>query len=193
MLVPGLLLTGIGLLAVGVGSCGLLSREGRAVRDRVIPAAHAACDRSIEVNARPFLVSLCQVVLSCIPMDPEARTAVRALRGAEVGVYHPSHPVPSTDRTAALNAADQVMTEWGWTRVVGVQEPDALVAVYAPVTPRSPRNLQLRVLVLQGEQLVLGSARGDVEALATLACAKGGWRKHLELSMLSGAAHRGRR
>ena len=183
LLLPGLFLTGLGLLAAGAGSCFLLSPEGRTLRDRVIPAVSATCDQAIEVHARPFLVSLCRPLLNWIEMDPEARTAMRALRGAEVGVYQLSRQAQPTAQTATLRAADQVMTERGWTRVVGVQKPHSLVAVYAPATPRSPRNLKLRVLVLHEKQLVLVSARGDLEALVELAWAKGDWRKHLDWSM----------
>jgi len=98
-------------------------------------------------------------------LDPEARAVVQAVRGVEVGIYElkPGAKVP--DSVAMLAAADKVLNARGWERVVGVLEREDLVGVYVPGDAGSASKVKCCVLVFDGRQMVLVSAKADVEPL----------------------------
>ena len=61
------------------------------------------------------------------------------------------------------------MTKRGWQRVVGVVEERQLVAVYMPQRGVSERRMKCCVAVLNDRDLVVVSARGNLEPLLAIA------------------------
>ena len=64
-----------------------------------------------------------------------------------------------------LTAADTVLNARGWERLVGVLDGEELVSVYVPGKVTSARQVKCCALVFDGRQMVLVSARADVEPL----------------------------
>jgi hypothetical protein len=132
-------------------------------------SAKAEWDEQIEIGVGAITLNLARAVVAFTDVEPEARTALRAVRGAEVGVYHRRDSRRKLDRAAMLRAADKAMEARGWDRVVGVIEQHAFVAVYVPNDLRSTRNVKACVVSLDDRELVVASARSNLEPLMELA------------------------
>ena len=105
--------------------------------------------------------------VNVVDVDPDARLALRALRGAEVGVYRIRGQ--AGERSSVLDRVDEAMTQKGWQRLVGVMNPNELVAVFVPENVRTARNVEVCVLVLNEREMVVVGARGDLEPLMEMA------------------------
>jgi hypothetical protein len=92
-----------------------------------------------------------------------------------VGVYQLASGKPSPNRAVMLAAADSAMAARGWERVVGVMDGHDLVAIYLPGKSISPRRVKCCVMVFDGKELVLVSARGNLEPLLQYAFAQPGF------------------
>jgi len=168
----------VGLLVAAVAGHLGVKRDAGTLRNTLMESSAGDWDRTIEVNVGAFTLNLARAALAFVDLDPDVRTALRAVRGAEVGVYQlrgdaKKHP----DRAAMLLAADKAMAARGWDRVVGVVDGDELVAVYLPAQIRSPRDVKVCICVLDNEQLVVAAARSNVEPLVELAVRRAGWRQ----------------
>jgi hypothetical protein len=126
-------------------------------------------EREIELAVRPPAFTLVRLGALCGDLPAEARTALRAIHSAEVGLYQVAPGPRSGRRAGLLTAVDQAMIKRGWERIVGVVDGPTVVAVFAPHNLRSNRDLSLAVMVCEGSQVVLASVRGDPEILAELA------------------------
>jgi hypothetical protein len=71
-----------------------------------------------------------------------------------------------------LTAADEAMQRRGWERVVGVIKDDILVAVYMPAQPTAPSRMKCAVMVCEGRQMVLASARANLDPAINFALAR---------------------
>jgi hypothetical protein len=101
-------------------------------------------------------------------LPPEPRAALDALHGADVGVYNLPEDPGYVERGAILTRADKAMAARGWDRVVGVIQEHDLVAVYLPHKRISLRNVRCCVAVFSGRDLVVVSAKGNIEPLLAL-------------------------
>lgn len=146
-----------------------LGGDARALRNAVFTSAAARWDRKIEVNAGSLTVNLARTGLQFARLDPQARTALEAFRAGEVGVYQFKGGRDQVDRAALFAAADQAMEKRGWYRLVGVMKGTEMVAVYVSKKASSPGDLKVCFAVSDGEHMVVGSARADLEPLAKLA------------------------
>ena len=146
-----------------------LGGDARALRNAVLASAAARWDRKIEINAGSFTVNLARTGLQFARLDSEARTALEALRAGEVGVYQFKGGRDQVDHAALFAAADQAMEKRGWYRLVGVMKGTEMVAVYVSKKTSSPGDLKVCFAVTDGEHLVIGSARANLEPLAKLA------------------------
>lgn len=173
LLVP---LVGLGILVAGVASCFRLSSDTRALRRELTQASGAEWRQQIGLNIGSVTLGLVRAGLSFVELDAEARAAVHAVRGAEVGVYELATESKRPDGAAMLAAADGVMNARGWTRVVGVLDGRQLVGVYMPAELKSARRVKACVVVLDGRQMVVVSARADLEPLLECLRRQTDWR-----------------
>jgi hypothetical protein len=160
----------LGLVAAGAGGCSGGLSEAQAVQDALMDGLPGEWQTRIQVSVGPALFGLARAGVALADVEPEARTAIRSVRGCQVSIHQ--FVGDRADRPAMLAGTDRAMSEHGWERVVGVLDGDELVAVYAPSGELATRRLPLCVMVFDGRELVVVSALGNVEPLAELAFAE---------------------
>jgi hypothetical protein len=163
---------GVALLALSclcLTGCFRVSSDLRALRDGLMKPASADWEENIEVGVGALTLGVARAGLSFVDLPPEARAALDAARGAEVGVYRLHNNGKRVNRAAMLAQADKAMDKAGWDRMVTVMNDHELVVIYVPDTMGSIRNIKVCVVVFDGQQLVLASARSNVEPLLNLA------------------------
>ncbi len=143
--------------------------EARALRHEVFAASPGEWERQFEfgVGALPSL--LARAGLHFVDLEPEARVAIDGFRSADVGVYHRRVAATGNSQTEALTRVDTLMARRGWEPLVSVQDGDQAVRVFLPESLSSLSRLRACVFVMDGDQLVIVSARVDAEPLADLA------------------------
>lgn len=159
------------LLVLTVG-CFRPSGNTRALRDAVLAAAGDGWSREIELGVGPLTFSVARGGTRFLDLPDEARTVIRAMRGADVGVYRYEGAGRPKVGAAVLRAADRGMAERGWERVVAVLDGDESVSVYTPKEYEAGSQLRLSVVVVDGSEMVIVSARGNPEPLINLALEK---------------------
>jgi hypothetical protein len=173
----GILALGLTALAGVLWNSVRIGSDARALRVSAHAASGIAWQREVELSVGALPLGLARVVMGFVRQAPEeARMALRAVRSVEVGVYRaqPSHgPI---EAHTVLTSADKTMTARGWDRVVGVSEGREVVGIYVPRKMASARNVEVCVLVLDGDEMVVVSARGNLEAALELACNRPEWR-----------------
>lgn len=165
------------LCVIGVTGYFRLGSETTALRESLMGSVDGRWHKTIAVHLGWFTTSLVRAGTRLVKLDPEPRAAIEAVRGVEVGVYQVQDVPVREDHGAILAKADKSMARRGWVRVVGVSHDRDLVAVYMPRKGVSPRNVKCSVMVFNGRELVVVSARGNLEPLWAIA------EKHLELGL----------
>jgi len=171
------LIFSLATLAMGVVRSFGLGPDSAALRDGLMKSRAADWDRQVEVGVGSFPVTLVRTALGFVHLDPEVRTALQAFRGGEVGVYQRHNGGKHLDQSRLFEAADSTMRQRGWERAVGVCNPNELVAVYVPRDLTSPRNIRVCVVVANQEQLVIASARSNLEPIMRLATCRPEWKE----------------
>jgi hypothetical protein len=169
------LILSIATLAVGVVRSFGLGPDSAALRDGLMKSRAASWSRQVEVGVGSLPVTLARSALNFVPLEPEVRSALQSFRGGEVGVYQRHNTNTRVDQSKLLEAADRTMSRRGWDRIVGVGSPGELVAVYVPHDLKSPRNVRVCVVVADREQLVIVSARSNLEPILQLASGRPEW------------------
>ena len=159
----------VGLVTIGLTGCFKVSTDVGALRDSVMKAAHAEREEQIEIGVGPLTLNLTRAGLAFVDLEPEARTALHAVRSAEVGIYKLRNQRQQFNHTAMLSAADKTMADRGWERVVGVMNRHELVAIYVPGKVHSTRNVKVCLVTVNGRELIVASARSNLEPLLELA------------------------
>ena len=152
-------------LALGVTSYFRLSSDTRALRDGLIGSSGVDWHQKIALNVGGLTLGVARSGLSLIHLDERARAALQTVRGVEVGIYELSAADETPDRNAMLVAADKAMRARGWERVVGVMAEHELVAIYVPEKNTTFHRLNCCVMVFDGRQMVLASARTNPQPL----------------------------
>jgi hypothetical protein len=153
------------VIAVEVVSCFHLSSDTSTLRNSLIQSSGVEWRQRIALHAGGLTLSAVRAGLSFVKLDAGARTALQTVRGAEVGVYQLPSGAKSPDRAAMLASADAAMTARGWDRMVGVMDSSDLVAVYLPVKIASARRMKCCLMVFDGQEMVVVSARANLEPL----------------------------
>jgi hypothetical protein len=153
-----------------------MNSDAGALRDSVMKSSTAEWEQDIELGVGPITFYLARAALAVAELDPDARTALNAVRAVEVGVYRPRGGLKQLHSAAVLRSADNAMARRGWERIVGVIRQRELVAIYAPRQVRSARDMKVCLVALNGEELVVASARSNLEPLAAMAFRRTGWR-----------------
>ncbi len=168
-LVPLALLVAAGSCVVGVLGYFHLSADTAALRQSAMQAIGGTWDKTIAVNVGGFTTALVRLGARFFPLEPEPRAAIETVRGGDVGVYTLRSTSVCPDRAAVFTAVDRTMSRRGWERVVGVSQERDLVAVYIPHRRLSPRRMRACVMVFHDRNLVVASARGNLDPLLVLA------------------------
>ena len=155
----------VATLAYGVTSFFRLSSDTRALRDGLIESSGVDWHQKIALNVGDLTLGVARTGLSFVHLDERARAALQTVRGVEVGIYELSAVEETPDRNAMLVAADKAMRAHGWERVVGVMAESDLVAVYVPEKNTTLQRLNCCVMVFDGRQMVLASARTNPQPL----------------------------
>jgi len=167
---------GLFLMVCGIGVVGMfqLGSETTILRKTLMSSVAGNWDKKISIRVGGITTALVRGGSRFLKLPPEPRAALDSLNGAEVGVYNLREEPGYVERGPILARADKAMATRGWDRVVGVVQENDLVAVYMPHKKLSARNLRCCVVVFSGRDLVVVSARGNVEPLLALA------EKHIE-------------
>jgi hypothetical protein len=160
------------VIAVEVVSCFHLSSDTRALRNSLINSSGVEWRQRIALHAGGLTLSAVRAGLSFVHLDAVARAALQAVRGTEVGIYQLPSGVKPPEREVMLAAADAAMTARGWDRVVGVMDGQDLVAVYLPDKIASARRMKCSLMVFDGQEMVVVSARANLEPLLKYALAQ---------------------
>ena len=169
----------LGGLALGVASYFHLSSDTRALRNELTQASGTKWRKQIGLNVGSITLGVVRGGLSFAKLDPKAHEVLRAARGldgVEVGLYELNSGSRAPDRAAMFTVADKVMGDRGWERVVGVLNGDQMVGVFLPAGITSSNRMKCCVVVLDGRQLVLVSARADLKPLLEWLRNQRGWR-----------------
>jgi len=155
----------VALMAKGVASYFHLSSDSRALRNGLMEVSGVEWRQQIGLNIGGPTFGVLRAGLPFLSLDHEARAAMQAIRGAEVGIYELESSTKLPDNAAMLALADGVLKAQGWERVVGVIDDEKLVSVYLPANSISVRNVSCRVMVFDGDRMILVAARANLEPL----------------------------
>lgn len=160
------------LVMAGVASYFYPSSDIRALRNSLVRSSGAEWDPVIVLNVGGLTTSAVRTGLSFAKLDDEARATLQAVRRVEVGIYHLKSRGDLPDRAAMLTAADDAMAARGWDRIVSVIEHGDLLAVYTPAKTTSFSKVKCCAMVFHGEELIVASARANLEPLLKCVLAK---------------------
>jgi hypothetical protein len=175
----------LGLVVIGVVSlfvmlplvliagCFRAGPETRVMRNALRDAAfaHGVWEKRIEVRGGPLMFAAVRAISSCFDEFPaEARDALRVVQDADVGLYELSHDESTTGGASCVFAATRAMNDRSWDCIVSVTDRAQTVAIFVPRDfAASDDTLPACVLVVEGRNLVVVSARLAVEPLMALA------------------------
>lgn len=157
--------------------------EARAIRSAVASASDHKFDQKISFGVGWPVLGLGRLIAGFTDLNEDARAAFRAVRRADVSIQELQEPIRREDRQAMLAAADRAMERRGWDRIVGVIEEDEVVGIYVPQGDVSGNDLKIAVFVLDGREMVVVSARCDLEPLLEIIERHGGLEEHGLLGM----------
>lgn len=165
-------LAGLFLLLVLALALSLLpGGETRAIRQAVLSATPGEWDRQFELGIGRFPVLLAKAALAFAPLEPEVRAGIRSFKGADVAVFHrrsDSRGTSDAGQADLLTQVDTLMIDRGWERVVGVRDGTDTVGIFLPRDLGSLRRTRVCLFVLDGSDLVIVSARLNLEPLVGL-------------------------
>lgn len=147
-----------------------LNREARTIREAVVRSLDARASTKVQVSVGPLLLGGARTLLGFLDRLPEeARLALKSVRSASVGVYRLNDD-PARRFATVLARVDTAMARDGWSRLVGVLEPQQqkCVLVYTPEGMTKDGPVRICLAVCDRREFVVVSARVDAEALANL-------------------------
>jgi hypothetical protein len=141
--------------------------EARVLSRAVSSAAPGEWERQFEIGVGRLPVFLAQCGLNWIELDPHARAGLLAFRCGDVGIYRRCR-APESDPGRVMANVREAMDRRGWDSVVTVMDGHDTVAVFLPDKISSSRHVRACVMVMDDEQLVVVSARANLEPLMRL-------------------------
>jgi hypothetical protein len=168
-------------LAIGIASYFRLSSDTRALRSGLIKASGAEWRQQFAFNVGGLTCGAVRSGLSFVNLNQEARAAAQTVRGVEVSILRLSSGERPPDRATMLGAADSAMNRRGWDRVVAVLDGDDMVAVYVSSKTTSCSRIECCVVVFDGEQMILASARANLQPLLDCVLHEHGLREKIRL------------
>ena len=140
------------------------------VRDEVLSSLAMPRVSSVEVTIPSWVATLARAGASMADIDPQAATALRAVKDGQLGVYELAERPDRSTVLAMLKVADGRLTDEGWTRMITVLEEGKCVAVYGLDSSFRPdKAMRVFIMVLDDHDLVIVSTTGRAEPLAEFA------------------------
>lgn len=146
-----------------------LSRDASALKSSIVKTTAAPEHEDMEISVGGVATFLARSGLKFIDLDPHARAVIESVRSAEVGVYRLDFGRGKLSRAAIMEAADSVLLDRGWDRLVRVSQDGTLIAFYVSARPRSADAVNICGFVLNGRQLIVLSARSKLQPVLDLA------------------------
>jgi hypothetical protein len=146
-----------------------LSSASQALRTSVMNSVAGQWHKKFAIHVGWPTMALVRNGSRLFHMPPEPRAALDAVHAAEVGIYNLEGQAGLPDYSSVVRATDKAMAGRGWVRIVGVAQNAEFVAVYIPKKGISLKKMGCCVVVLQDRQLVIASARGNLEPLLAIA------------------------
>lgn len=165
------------LVVAGITSYFRLSRDAKSLQTsltRESGAGIGAWEKKFQLSVGPFTCFAARNALGFVDMKPEARAAVEAVHGCEVGVYRLKRGAGYLDHGTMLLGADKAMERRGWDRIVGVRKDHQLVAVYLPRGANDFDRMRACVAVVNEREMIIVSARANLAPLIKIAQAPDG-------------------
>jgi hypothetical protein len=135
-----------------------------------IASISGRCDKRIELNLGTGLLGVARMASGFADVPEEARIALGAVRRLQVGVYYlpDAGSGVSGGEVSILERATAVLDERDWERVVGVVDGTDVVGVFVPRHFDDAKDVDVCVVVLSDRDLIVVSARANVNKLAPL-------------------------
>jgi hypothetical protein len=157
------------LCAVGIAGYFRLSSATKALGNSVMESVPGQWDKRFAVHLGSITMGLVRYGAGFFKLPPEPKAALEAVHGAEVGIYKLQGERSALDYSVIFTAADKSMRRRGWERIVGVAQGQQFVAVYLPRDFHTFNRAGCCVVVLNEQDLVVASARGNLAPLLELA------------------------
>jgi hypothetical protein len=154
---------------IGVTGFFRLSSETAALRHCVTKSLAGHYNKKIAVSVGAVTMGLARIGGRLVHMPPEAHAALESIQQAEVGVYKLERNPSALNWSAIFSRADQEMVGRGWERIIGLANEHELVAIYVPGKGLASHRVKCCLVVIQGQELIVASAKGNPEALVDLA------------------------
>jgi hypothetical protein len=187
----GLALLTAPFVFVGVAAVSMLTldRDAAVLRREVMAATEADWHTKVQMSVGGITLGAVRAGLQFIQADhmDEARLALKAVRGASVGVYECNDGVGEFSHEQLFTRTDKKMKARGWTRLVGVVDSGEAVLIYTSDELDSGSRMDVCLAVVDGNTMVVVSTNVDAEVIAELAerhMPEGGIREKLKLSKL---------
>jgi len=167
------------LAVIGVAGYFRLSPDASTLRQSLMSEVSGTWHKKFVIHVGPLTTGVVRLCSGWFKLPREPKAALEAIHGAEVGVYKLDGEVLPLNGGAVLARADKAMSSRGWVRAVGVCKEEELVAIYLPRRTFCSQNLKCALLVCHSRDLVVVSARGNLEPLLEIA------RRQIDLGALS--------
>lgn len=161
-------MTGLLLLGFAVVRTLTPGQEVRVVRNEIRDLFKTSFQSRIEISAKPWMVGLARLGLGFAPIEPRAKTAMGAVRGADVGVYRLNSTPVREEFPTLIDTISGHLEKKDWERVVTVLDREEIVLVFSQMNGSDPTDVQVLTVVLNGEELVIVSGRGNLLPLMDL-------------------------
>jgi hypothetical protein len=146
-----------------------LGSETETLRESLMSSTQEKWNKKIALHVGIFSTTLVRAGSLFFTIPSEPRAALDAVRGVEFGVYELAEEPVCLNSAAILAKADRAMAARGWDRAVGVAHENEVVALYVPRRGGGTRNVRCCLFVLERRNLVVLSAKANIEPLLQLA------------------------
>ncbi len=149
--------------AVGITGYFRLGSDVNALRQAALGAAGSSWHKVVGLRAGWFTTAALRAGLHLVKLEPDARTALQLVRGAEVCVYELREGETTASPRTLLDRADAAMLSRGFQRAVAVCRRNQVVIVYLSPSRFSSARLRCCVLALQDRRLVVAAVNANLK------------------------------
>lgn len=153
------------LIPLLLSGCSRLGSDVDALADSVVKKSGSIWEKKFSLGLGSAAFGLARAGLSFVDLPIEARSALETVHSADFKVYQSRPGAKEVTGMEMIAQADRSMNRRGLERSITVCQKGQLVAVYLPVDATSPNQLEICLLVRDGENLVIAGAQSNLEPL----------------------------